>query len=207
MTKKFSFVNIIFFVVFGVLTGVLWAYLCPIPLIPGAVHFRTFAFIIVVIGYLFGPVTGFFAGYIGTIVWALLSGNFIPLHSPLADGITVGLSAALPALIHLRNGKKDLLELTANKGKFIAVSLFWSILFGILTVSYTHLDVYKRQGCFSLFPAIRFLDRNCRCGIPVSYTHLDVYKRQQLRYLPRHTRYTLHFSVCGFHTEIPFHFH
>ena len=86
MKKKISFVNIIFFVVFGVLTGVLWAYLCPIPLIPGAVHFRTFAFIIPVIGYLFGPVTGFFAGYIGTIVWALLSGNFIPLHSPLKDG-------------------------------------------------------------------------------------------------------------------------
>ena len=111
MKKKLSFVNIIFFVVFGVLTGVLWAYLCPIPLIPGAVHFRTFAFIIVVIGYLFGPVTGFFSGYIGTIVWALLSGNFIPLHSPLADGITVGLSAALPALIHLKGGKKDLIEL------------------------------------------------------------------------------------------------
>ena len=32
--KKFSFVNIVFFVIFGVLTGVLWAYLCPIPLIP-----------------------------------------------------------------------------------------------------------------------------------------------------------------------------
>ena len=119
MKKKLSFVNIIFFVVFGVLTGVLWAYLCPIPLIPGAVHFRTFAFIIVVIGYLFGPVTGFFSGYIGTIVWALLSGNFIPLHSPLADGITVGLSAALPALIHLKGGKKDLIELIdEGKGKF-----------------------------------------------------------------------------------------
>ena len=25
--KKFSFVNIVFFVIFGVLTGVLWAYL------------------------------------------------------------------------------------------------------------------------------------------------------------------------------------
>lgn len=75
MQKKISFVNIVFFVVFGVLTGVLWAYLCPIPLIPGAVHFRTFAFIIPVIGYLFGPVTGFFSGYIGTIVWALLSGS------------------------------------------------------------------------------------------------------------------------------------
>lgn len=37
MKKKLSFVNIVFFVVFGVLTGVLWAYLCPIPLIPGAV--------------------------------------------------------------------------------------------------------------------------------------------------------------------------
>lgn len=53
MKKKLSFVNIVFFVVFGVLTGVLWAYLCPIPLIPGAVHFRTFAFIPVAIGYLF----------------------------------------------------------------------------------------------------------------------------------------------------------
>lgn len=120
--KKFSFVNIVFFVIFGVLTGVLWAYLCPIPLIPGAVHFRTFAFIIPVIGYLFGPVTGFFAGYIGTIVWALLSGNFIALHSPLTDGISVGLSAALPALIHLKGGKVDLMGLLekGKKGKFTA---------------------------------------------------------------------------------------
>ena len=29
MKKKLSFVNIVFFVVFGVLTGVLWAYLSP----------------------------------------------------------------------------------------------------------------------------------------------------------------------------------
>ncbi len=140
--KKFSFVNIIFFVVFGVLTGVLWAYLCPIPLIPGAVHFRTFAFIIVVIGYLFGPVTGFFAGYIGTIVWALLSGNFIPLHSPLTDGITVGLSAALPALIHLRGGKRDLVSLIdEGKGKFIGESLLWSILFGVLMILTTSISL------------------------------------------------------------------
>ncbi|HJA92144.1 MAG TPA: aminotriazole resistance protein [Candidatus Eisenbergiella merdipullorum] len=140
MKKKFSFVNIIFFVVFGVLTGVLWAYLCPIPLIPGAVHFRTFAFIIVVIGYLFGPVTGFFSGYIGTIVWALLSGNFIPLHSPLTDGITVGLSAALPALCHLRG--RDLMDvINAGKGRFIAQSLFWSLLFGVLMILTTSLSL------------------------------------------------------------------
>lgn len=140
--KKISFVNIVFFVVFGVLTGVLWAYLCPIPLIPGAVHFRTFAFIPVVIGYLFGPVTGFFSGYIGTIVWALLSGNFIPLHSPLTDGITVGLSAALPALIHLRRGKKDLTELIEeSKKKFILVCLAYSLLFGVLMILTTSISL------------------------------------------------------------------
>ena len=141
--KKFSFINIIFFVVFGVLTGVLWAYLCPIPLIPGAVHFRTFAFIIPVIGYLFGPVTGFFAGYIGTIVWALLSGNFIALHSPLTDGITVGLSAALPALIHLKNGKIELMSLLekGKKGKFILISEILCVGFGILMILTTSLSL------------------------------------------------------------------
>ncbi len=141
--KKFSFVNIVFFVIFGVLTGVLWAYLCPIPLIPGAVHFRTFAFIIPVIGYVFGPVTGFFADYIGTIVCALLSGNFIALHRPLTDGITVGLSAALPALIHLKGGKVDLMSLLekGKKGKFIGVSLFWSVLFGVLMILTTSLSL------------------------------------------------------------------
>ena len=50
------------------------------------------------------------------------------------------------------------------------------------SVSYTHLDVYKRQGIPSvvyglvgmilLVPAIRV------AFDPVSYTHLDVYKRQ-----------------------------
>ena len=141
--KKFSFVNIVFFVIFGVLTGVLWAYLCPIPLIPGAVHFRTFAFIIPVIGYLFGPVTGFFAGYIGTIVWALLSGNFIALHSPLTDGITVGLSAALPALIHLKGGKVDLMSLLekGKKGTVIGVGMVWSLLFGVLMILATSLSL------------------------------------------------------------------
>ena len=141
-TKKFSFVNIVFFVIFGALTGILWAYLCPIQLIPG-VHFRTFAFIIPVIGYLFGPVTGFFSGYIGTIVWALLSGCFIALHSPLTDGITVGLSAALPALVHLKGGKVDLMSLLepGKKGKFIGMSLLWSVLFGVLMILTTSLSL------------------------------------------------------------------
>ena len=130
--KKITFVNIIFFVIFGVLTGVLWAFGSPIPLIPGAVHFRTFAFFSVAVGFLFGPMTGFFAGYIGTVVWALLGGYFIPLHTPLADGITVGLSCALPSFIMLR--KKTLEEAIVNKGRFIAECLISSVVFACLMI-------------------------------------------------------------------------
>ncbi len=137
---RFTFVNIIFFVIFGVLTGVLWAYGSPIPLIPGAVHLRTFAFIIPVIGFLFGPVTGFFSGYIGTLVWSLLGGYFIAPHTLLADGITVGLSAALPAFFMLKT--KPLDEwLKLSKGKFIGVCMFWSVLFGVLMILSTSLSL------------------------------------------------------------------
>ena len=67
----------------------------------------------------------------------------------------------------------------------------------IVTVSYTHLDVYKRQpyvktvdGEFSIEPAngadyvdrskdfSHKIDHDDLCYKPVSYTHLDVYKRQ-----------------------------
>ncbi|WP_461205675.1 hypothetical protein [Clostridium sp. DL1XJH146] len=139
LKNNFSFVNIIFFVIFGVLTGVLWAYGSPIPLIPGAVHFRTFAFIIPVIGFLFGPVTGFFAGYIGTLVWSLLGGYFIAPHTLLMDGITVALSAALPAIVMMRGKTID--ELIANKSKFIWQSMFWSVLFGCLMILATSLSL------------------------------------------------------------------
>lgn len=137
--KKITFVNIIFFVIFGVLTGVLWAYGSPIPLIPGAVHFRTFAFIIPVIGFIFGPVSGFFAGYIGTLVWSLLGGYFIAPHTLLADGITVALSAALPSLVMTRH--KTLDELLENKVKFIWTSMFWSLFFGCLMILTTSISL------------------------------------------------------------------
>lgn len=136
---KFSFVNIIFFVIFGVLTGVLWAYGSPIPLIPGAVHFRTFAFMITAIGFLFGPVTGFFAGYIGTLVWSLLGGYFIAPHTLIADGLTVALSGALPVLVLMRG--KTLDELLENKTKFIWGSMFYSVLFGCLMILTTSLSL------------------------------------------------------------------
>ena len=59
-------------------------------------------------------------------------------------------------------------------------------------VSYTHLDVYKRQGydfVINTIPSqiidsniLKTKDVNCKiydvASTPVSYTHLDVYKRQ-----------------------------
>ena len=54
------------------------------------------------------------------------------------------------------------------------------------SVSYTHLDVYKRQGhCKAFRTAVGGgLSELCRKRvIPVSYTHLDVYKRQILLWL------------------------
>ena len=54
-------------------------------------------------------------------------------------------------------------------------------------VSYTHLDVYKRQAITHPEPNLNLLDRFLVMmgiqGVPVticsvSYTHLDVYKRQ-----------------------------
>ena len=55
----------------------------------------------------------------------------------------------------------------------------------ITTVSYTHLDVYKRQVQYRADDVVRLFTESFhkRYGVecsaaPVSYTHLDVYKRQ-----------------------------
>ena len=45
------------------------------------------------------------------------------------------------------------------------------------TVSYTHLDVYKRQ-FEGLLLGLFFMAVGMGINVPVSYTHLDVYKRQ-----------------------------
>ena len=59
----------------------------------------------------------------------------------------------------------------------------------VVPVSYTHLDVYKRQADESVrygfireilsYYRLEYKDENEFIGnLPVSYTHLDVYKRQ-----------------------------
>ena len=78
------------------------------------------------------------------------------------------------------------------------------ILHGMKPVSYTHLDVYKRQQQGRAQPVWPRPDRRCQggqarpCYRPVSYTHLDVYKRQVYKHLKRLLRscgmgdYTFH---------------
>jgi hypothetical protein len=103
-----SFFPIVLAVICGVTTGVLWAYANPIQLVPGVIQWRIFAFLPPLIGLLFGPRSGFICGYIGTIVWSLLAGTFIPMHSLLVDGIMVGLTGAIPPLfINLRKTNVD----------------------------------------------------------------------------------------------------
>jgi uncharacterized membrane protein len=80
-------------------TGVLWAYANPIQLVPGVIQWRIFAFLPPLVGILLGPKSGLICGYLGTIVWSLLAGTFIPLHSLIVDGIMVGLTGFVPGLL------------------------------------------------------------------------------------------------------------
>lgn len=94
----------VFALTWGVATGVLWVYANPIPLVPGVVHWRMFAFLSPLAGVLFGPRTGFVSGYVGTVVWALLAGTFVPAHTLVVDGLMVGLTGWVPGkLVDLRS--------------------------------------------------------------------------------------------------------
>lgn len=87
-----SLFPIVLSIVAGAATGVLWAYANPIQLVPGLIQWRIFAFLPPLVGILLGPRSGFICGYLGTVVWALLAGTFIPAHSLLVDGVMVGLT-------------------------------------------------------------------------------------------------------------------
>lgn len=90
---------IVLSIVAAAATGVLWAYANPIQLVPGVIQWRIFAFLPPVIGILLGWRSGFICGYLGTIVWSLLAGTFIPAHSLIVDGIMVGLTGLVPGLL------------------------------------------------------------------------------------------------------------
>lgn len=119
---------IVFAVIWGVITGVLWAYANPIQLVPGVIQWRIFAFLPPVIGILFGPISGFISGYLGSVVWGLLAGTFIPAHTLIVDGIMVGATGLVPALT---TGRKFTLEEMATSRSAMLHSIVSS---GIITV-------------------------------------------------------------------------
>lgn len=90
---------IVLSIVAAAATGVLWAYANPIQLVPGVIQWRIFAFLPPLVGILLGWKSGFICGYLGTIVWSLLAGTFIPAHSLLIDGIMVGLTGLVPGVM------------------------------------------------------------------------------------------------------------
>jgi len=82
------------------ITGVGFLLTAPIPLIPGAIHWRVLAFLPCVFGILFGPKIGFISGAIGNTLWALLGGYF-NIATPIFDLLGVGLTGFIPgALVH-----------------------------------------------------------------------------------------------------------
>ena len=62
----------------------------------------------------------------------------------------------------------------------VGLHIFQKYLYHLKSVSYTHLDVYKRQGLFKEWCFNSFVISSLIFSGPVSYTHLDVYKRQSL---------------------------
>ncbi|MGC8577719.1 MAG: ECF transporter S component [Thermoproteota archaeon] len=83
--------------VFSAITGVGFLLTAPIPLIPGAIHWRILAFLPCIFGVLYGPIVGFISGAIGNTLWAILGGYFNPA-TPIFDLIGVGLTGLIPGL-------------------------------------------------------------------------------------------------------------
>ncbi|HID90750.1 TPA: histidine kinase [Candidatus Bathyarchaeota archaeon] len=79
------------------ITGLGFLLTAPIPLIPGAIHWRVLAFLPCIFGIFFGPGVGFISGAIGNTLWALLGGYF-NLATPIFDLTGVGLTGLIPGL-------------------------------------------------------------------------------------------------------------
>ncbi len=92
-----SATTIAYVVMTSAITGVGFLLTAPIPLIPGAIHWRVLAFLPCVFGVLFGPVIGFLSGAIGNTLWAVIGGYFNPA-TPIFDFIGVGLTGLIPGL-------------------------------------------------------------------------------------------------------------
>ncbi len=89
--------GIAYMAVTSAITGVGFLLTAPIPLIPGAIHWRVLAFLPCLFGVMFGPVIGFVSGALGNTLWAIIGGYFNPA-TPVFDLIGVGLTGLIPGL-------------------------------------------------------------------------------------------------------------
>jgi len=103
MTNEYKYVkpNALRFLAYAAIssavTAVGFLLTAPIPLIPGAIHWRVLAFLPCIFGILFGPITGFIAGGLGNTLWAIIGGYF-NLATPIFDLTGVGLTGLIPGL-------------------------------------------------------------------------------------------------------------
>jgi len=81
----------------SVLTGVGFIASAPFALVPGAIHWRIFAFIPCIVGILYGWRTGFCAGYIGNFLWSLT--GYFNVMTLITDCVAVGLTGLIPGLL------------------------------------------------------------------------------------------------------------
>lgn len=98
LVKPDALTAIAYAAVSSAVTAVGFLLTAPIPLIPGAIHWRVLAFLPCVFGIMYGPLIGFISGAIGNTLWAILGGYFNPA-TPIFDLIGVGITGLLPGLL------------------------------------------------------------------------------------------------------------
>jgi energy-coupling factor transport system substrate-specific component len=109
--------------------------LSPIPIIPGAVHLRVFAFVPGVVALVFGRGIGFLAGYLGSIFWATIAGYWITLHTPVVDGVFVGFFTGwmISTLLRGRMSRSELIgHIAANRTGWYVKSAIVALVGGVV---------------------------------------------------------------------------
>jgi energy-coupling factor transport system substrate-specific component len=128
-------------------TGIGFLLTAPIPLIPGAIHWRVLAFLPCVFGILYGPVTGFVAGALGNTLWAIVGGYFNPA-TPIFDLIGVGLTGLIPGYFCKPND-------SLSKRGLLKIALV-SLISGMIMIPIVAIG-FDLVGAAPFLPAVIFL--------------------------------------------------
>lgn len=147
LKKPDPITGIAYMAVASAVTGVGFLLTAPIPLIPGAIHWRVLAFLPCVFGILYGPIVGFVAGAVGNTIWALIGGYFNPA-TPVFDLIGVGLTGLIPGLFCKPQ------DATSRKG-LLKIALV-SLLSGVVMVPIVAVG-FDLVGVAPFGPAVVFL--------------------------------------------------